>query len=51
MSNKNRPIGVSPENYVVLHEMRKELPGKKFESFNDVITRLLPKKVKPDAES
>lgn len=48
MSNKNRPIGISPENYTILHNMRKELPGKKFESFNDVITRLL--QVKYDAK-
>jgi predicted CopG family antitoxin len=49
MSNKNRPIGISPENYVTLNNMRQELPGKKFESFDAVITRLL--KVKPDAET
>lgn len=52
MSNKNRPIGISPGNYVILNDMRKELPGKKFESFNDVITRLLGKeKVVHDGES
>ena len=52
MSNKNRPIGVSPDNYTALNDMRRELPGKKFESFDNVISRLLGKtKVVPDGES
>lgn len=41
---RNKVIGVTPEIYSVLHNMRRELPGKKFESFNDVITRLLQPK-------
>lgn len=35
-------IAVSDENYNVLESMRKQKPGKKaFESFNDVISRVL----------
>jgi predicted CopG family antitoxin len=39
---QNKPIGVSFDNYAILNQMRRQKPGlKEFESFNDVITRLL----------
>lgn len=47
-----KPIGISQDNWDVLNSMRQQKKGRKeFESFNDVISRLLgnDKKV-PDAE-
>lgn len=39
---RNKVIGISPENWDVLNTMRRQKLGRKeFESFNDVITRLL----------
>lgn len=43
----NRVIGVSPENYNSLNELRREIQGeKKYETFDAVITRLLGKEKK-----